>query len=126
MSLLDQALLVILLTALFEGVTCLLRFGCGMKAPNKLSWMKRWTRGYRIHHGYPGVALAGVTAIGMPDDPVLWSGIMVGWALLLSDAVHHFVVLPLAVGRTEFYLRFPEEADAEDDLPAIPATTMAD
>lgn len=126
MSFWDQALLVVVLTSLFEGATCLLRFGCGMKAPNKLSWMKRWTRGYRIHHGYPGVALAGVTAVGIPDHPIVWGGVMIGWALLLSDAVHHFVVLPLAVGRTEFYLRFPSDQALAEDSPIVPATTMAD
>jgi hypothetical protein len=126
MSFWDLTLLVVLLTLLFEGGTCLLRFGFGMKAPNKLSWMKRWTRGYRIHHGYPGVALAGVTAVGIPDHPIVWGVVVVGWALLLSDAVHHFVVLPLAVGRTEFYLRFPTDQVLAEDSSPVPATTMAD
>lgn len=108
-------------TALFEAVTCAFRFGCGMTAREDLSWMRRWTRGVRVHHGYPGIALVGVSFTGMLAGPVESAVVIVGWGLLLSDAVHHFVVLPLTVGRTEFDLRFPEAAPVAGKVPAFEA-----
>ncbi|HEV7282413.1 MAG TPA: hypothetical protein VGN57_19580 [Pirellulaceae bacterium] len=101
-------------TALFEAVTCAFRFGCGMTAREDLSWMRRLTGGFRLHHGYPGVAMVGVAFTGAFDGALESAVFIVGWGLLLSDAVHHFVVLPLTVGRTEFDLRFPEPVRAAE------------
>lgn len=112
-------LAVLATTVLFEAVTCAFRFGCGMTAREDLGWMRRWTKGVRVHHGYPGIALVGVSFTGTLGGPVESAAIIVGWGLLLSDAVHHFVVLPLTVGRTEFDLRFPEPLAAEEELAAF-------
>jgi hypothetical protein len=117
----ELCLAVLATTALFEGVTCAFRFGCGMTAREDLSWMRRWTRGVRVHHGYPGIALVGVSFAGVLAGPVDSAVVIVGWGLLLSDAVHHFVVLPLTVGRTEFDLRFPETDPDGEELPAFEA-----
>ena len=106
-------------TVLFEAVTCAFRFGCGLTAREDLTWMRRWTRGLRLHHGYPGIALVGASFTGMLSGPVESAVIIVGWGLLLSDAVHHFVVLPLTVGRTEFDLRFPDPLPADEEIPAF-------
>lgn len=106
-------------TAIFEAVTCAFRFGCGMTAREDLTWMRRWTRGVRVHHGYPGIALVGVSFSGAFVGPLESAVVIVGWGLLLSDAVHHFVVLPLTVGRTEFDLRFPDPVAAGEEFPAF-------
>lgn len=51
----------------------------------------------RIHHGYVGLAMVLVNiAVG---SELLF---VVGAAMFLSDFVHHFIVLPIWVGRTEF------------------------
>ena len=52
----------------------------------------------RIHHGYIGIAMLLVAHFFYPSKTLT----MIGAALLLSDLLHHFVVLPLWIGRTEF------------------------
>ena len=52
----------------------------------------------RIHHGYIGLVLALIGYIFYPNDLIL----SIGLALFISDAFHHFILLPLWVGRTEF------------------------
>jgi len=52
----------------------------------------------RIHHGYVGLALVAVGHWFVSNEHL----IILGWALFLSDVTHHFVVLPVWVGRTEF------------------------
>ncbi len=52
----------------------------------------------RIHHGYIGIALLLIAYFFHPSKTLT----MIGAALLLSDLLHHFVVLPLWIGRTEF------------------------
>lgn len=52
----------------------------------------------RIHHGYIGIALLLIAHFFHPSKTLT----MIGAALLLSDLLHHFVVLPLWIGRTEF------------------------
>ena len=51
----------------------------------------------RIHHGYVGLALLLISSFFSMN--LLYIG---GMSLFLSDALHHFVVLPFLVGRTEF------------------------
>ena len=100
------------LAALFlEGATIALRFGLGWTSPEKTGNVARWTRGWRIHHLYPGLALLVVAAV-LPLPPALrnlaWmSGIM----LALSDALHHFVVLWPLTGHHEFDLCYPDFSD---------------
>ncbi len=51
----------------------------------------------RIHHGYVGAALVALNVL-FPSELLL----ITGATLFFSDAIHHFLVLPLWVGRTEF------------------------
>ena len=51
----------------------------------------------RIHHGYTGIFLILIYLIYSWD----WL-LIVGLALLFSDAIHHFIVLPIWIGKTEF------------------------
>lgn len=104
--------------AVFELVTVALRFGLGWTSPSRTRALARWTRGWRIHHGYPGIALllispllgfaplGGVLSPGSADV-LLGLCLAVGMTLALSDLVHHALVLPALVGRHEFDLRYP-------------------
>ena len=58
-----------------------------IKAPYKL----------RIHHGYIGIILA-LAYLIYPEELVF----IAGMSLILSDAIHHFFVLPIWAGKTEF------------------------
>jgi hypothetical protein len=51
----------------------------------------------RIHHGYIGVLLSGAYLV-FPKQILL----TIGLALILSDLMHHFLVLPIWVKKTEF------------------------
>ena len=81
---------IILLTFLFEIITCIGRFAFKLRA-------RDWKMPVRIHHGYVGIVVLLAWYFAQND----WL-LIIGTSLLLSDAIHHFVVLPLAVGRTEF------------------------
>ncbi|MEK9167042.1 MAG: hypothetical protein AAB836_01945 [Patescibacteria group bacterium] len=82
---------VIVLTLIIESATILGRFFFGsikekykkIKSPYKI----------RIHHGYIGLVM-----MLIQNETVL----ILGTALFFSDLIHHFLVLPLWVGRTEF------------------------
>jgi hypothetical protein len=51
----------------------------------------------RIHHGYYGILLILIYLV-YPKDILF----IFGMALVLSEIIHHLIVLPLWVGRTEF------------------------
>ena len=82
----------IVLTFVFVLVNCVCRmvFGSGRNF-----WSHRFP--LRIHHGYVGLLVV-VVALFYSID---WLFIL-GFSAFLSDAVQHFVVLPIWVGRTEF------------------------
>lgn len=91
----------------------LLRFGLGWRSPERTRFIARLTRGWRLHHGYPGLVLA---PVALPAGDVLGAG-WVGPALLaaaialgVSDLIHHAIVLPLLAGSHEFELRYPSVA----------------
>ena len=47
----------LLAAVLLEGATVALRFGLGWTSPEKTGTLARFTRGWRIHHLYPGLVL---------------------------------------------------------------------
>ncbi|MFG0285505.1 MAG: hypothetical protein ACF8R7_13895 [Phycisphaerales bacterium JB039] len=99
------------LALLLEALTLALRFGLGMRSATHTRWIGRRTRGLRVHHGYPGLAAAPLGAgLGLGLGPsALGTGlVIVGIGLLVSDLLHHFVVLRLATGAHEFDLRYPD------------------
>ena len=51
----------------------------------------------RIHHGYVGLLFC-LVYLAVPEKSLL----VMGLPLLMSDAIHHFIVLPIWIGRTEF------------------------
>jgi len=82
-------------TALLEILTILgrMRFGSAQAQFKKNKFKYK----VRIHHGYYGIALI----IIFQFFPIEWLAIA-GWTLLISDTIHHFIVLPIWIGRTEF------------------------
>ncbi len=126
-----QALLYGLLGALlFELATIALRFGLGWTSSERTRALARITRGWRVHHGYPGLALLAIApmlgfASGSPDAgaglasgsaliallmvPGWWGWLLsAGLALAVSDLLHHAVVLPVFAGGHEFDLKYPD------------------
>lgn len=108
----------LLLAVLFELVTIALRFGLGWRSPERTRPLARLTKGWRIHHGYPGLVLmpAAVPVHGLipgAESPFLmlaWLGpivLAIGIMLAVSDLIHHAIVLPLFAGSHEFELHYP-------------------
>jgi len=61
------------------------------------NFYKKHSLRIRIHHGYVGIILI-LANLYFKNDNLL----IAGTSLLISDAIHHFIVLPLWVGKTEF------------------------
>lgn len=101
--------------ALFEAITMALRFGLGWRSPERTRPLGRLTRGWRVHHGYPGLLLAPAAFpvhVMTPGSehwiislgPIL---LAIGIMLAVSDLIHHAIVLPLLAGSHEFELHYP-------------------
>lgn len=92
--------------AAVEVITCVARFGLGLESTRDTSFLSRLTFGLRLHHGYLGALLL-IVAIFVRDP--LWRRllIVVGGGLVVSDLVHHFLILWPIVGSPEFHLRYP-------------------
>lgn len=92
----NEALLYgLILGVIFELVTIVGRLVFGSKK-EQIARMKKKPR-VRIHHLYTGIFVLLIYLVW----PLDWIFIL-GFGLTLSDALHHFVVLPIWVGRTEF------------------------
>lgn len=99
------------LTALFEAVTCLFRFGLGMQSTRDTGTVGAWTFGLRIHHGYVGVVMVAV-AFAFPAGGWLRAWLLrIGLALVLSDLAHHFLVLWPVTGSPHFDLTYPRPGE---------------
>lgn len=83
------------LTLGIELLCCVFRFAFKMRSREVQA---RWL-GVRIHHGYTGVALFPVLLF-IPPMWAAWIG-AIAVALVLSDLIHHFVVLPLTTGQCD-------------------------
>lgn len=84
---------VLIVTVIIEVMTVVCRIKFGSKKERILQQRKKM----RVHHSYIGVGVAGVSLLFI-NQIVL----VIGLSLLFSDLLHHFVVLPLWVRRTEF------------------------
>ena len=91
----------LLLTVAIELVTCFLRFGFGLEAMRDTGALGAWTFGLRIHHGYLGAALV-ILGLLLARGFVLRWMLIIGGALVLSDLIHHFLVLWPIKGSPEF------------------------
>lgn len=86
-----ELFLIILFSILFELLTAVLRLRFRLKS-------SQWQKALgipRIHHGYIGIILL-LASYGVYASPEVGSALWVlGWALVISDLVHHYTVLPL-------------------------------
>lgn len=122
----DALLIGVLGAVVFELITLVFRFGLGWTAPERTHRLGRFTGGWRMHHGYPGLLLliaapilgfasvpGGHDSSAMLGDPGWWGWVLVaGLTLAVSDLLHHSVVLPLTVGHHEFYLKYPDDTQS--------------
>jgi len=95
----------IVLALIMEAVTCLFRLGFDRQSTRDTAWLAAWTGGIRIHHGYVGVLLLLVAILPLRRW-VRGALIVIGIALVLSDAMHHVLVLWPVTGSPEFDLRY--------------------
>ena len=93
-------------TVIFESVTCLLRFGLRLESTrDTASTIGVLTFGLRIHHSYIGIALIPLAMLAESRWPQISRHLlMIGMALVLSDLIHHFIVLWYFVGSPQFDL----------------------
>jgi len=93
-------------TMIFEAVTCLLRFGMRLESTrDTASTIGVLTFGLRIHHSYIGVALIPIAMLCERRWPrIARQVLMIGMGLVLSDLIHHFIVLWYCVGSPQFDL----------------------
>jgi hypothetical protein len=95
------------LAAAIELVTLAARFGLRLQSTRDTAWLARFTFGLRIHHGYIGALLV-LAAHALPVSArARWIGLVLGWALVVSDAVHHLIVLWWFTGSPQFDLFYP-------------------
>ena len=96
-------ILTLVATAVIEALTCILRFGLRLQSTRDTATMARFTFGLRIHHGYVGVCFL---VVGWFLGASHWKHALMifGAALLLSDLIHHFLVLWPINGSPQFDL----------------------
>ena len=101
------------LTIIFEGVTCLFRFGLNLQSTRDTQGLSRFTFGLRIHHGYLGIVLL-LVACRLSRPRVQDWFVRVGWALIASDLTHHFLVLWPVTGSPQFDFFYPDDGDDDN------------
>ena len=97
---------VVALTVVLELLTVTLRFGLDLEsARDTAATIGVLTLGLRVHHGLCGLLVLLVAWGASREFPKLAHvGLVIGWALFLSDAIHHFLVLWPVTGSPQFDL----------------------
>ncbi len=97
---------ILIYTFIIEAVTVFFRFGLGKESTKDTAFLKHLTFGYRIHHGYIG--LLAVTLLPFLNISGRTKNflIILGWSLVLSDLIHHFLVLWPVTGSPQFDLKY--------------------
>lgn len=96
----------IAVTAVFELITCVMRFGLQLDSTrDTASTVGKLTCGIRIHHSYIGavVILVACWLWNKTPDKAWWL-LVIGLGLLFSDLIHHFLVLWPITGTPQFDL----------------------
>ncbi|HNW44296.1 MAG TPA: hypothetical protein PKI19_07305 [Elusimicrobiales bacterium] len=98
-----------LLTVVMEVATCIGRFGFNLQSTRDLSFLSKLTFGIRIHHGYIGLLFVIVAlSAGFSATARQWL-LRLGLAMVLSDLIHHFIVLWIATGSPQFDITYPKQ-----------------
>lgn len=93
-------------TFIIEAVTVFFRFGLGKESTRDTAFLKHLTFGYRIHHGYIGLlAIALLPFLKIPAKAKNFI-LIIGWAMVLSDLIHHFLVLWPVTGSHQFDIKY--------------------
>jgi hypothetical protein len=94
------------LALLIEALTIVLRFGFLLESTrDTAASIGVYTLGLRVHHGYIGLLLV---PLGWCFPRGLRHAVwIVGFGLLFSDLIHHFIVLWLIVGSPQFDFVYP-------------------
>jgi len=95
------AALVLGWTAGFELITCIGRFGFGLRSKGWAERCRPYTLGLRVHHAYFAVPVFPVALLASPEPWLQRTLVAAALGLVLSDLLHHFVVLPLFTGEFE-------------------------
>ena len=112
----------------FESLTCLMRFGFHLQSTKDTTKLAPYTFGLRIHHGYVGILMLILSGSAscccgqrrrcvirnlccqriIAVQTRIWF-VRIGWSLILSDAIHHFLVLWPITGSPQFDLVYPKQ-----------------
>jgi hypothetical protein len=98
------------MTLLWELLTIGLRFGLQLESTRDTRpYICALTCGIRVHHAYVGGAMI---CVAVPVWRARWrrwreSTWVLGASLVLSDLIHHFMVLWPITGSPEFHLIYP-------------------
>ncbi len=94
---------------IFQMIAVVARYGFGLEMTrDSASTVGRITFGLRIHHGYVGVVLLLVAWLLCGRGTRLFQVLLaLGLALVISDLVHHFLVLWPLEGDPHFDLVYP-------------------
>lgn len=89
-------------------LTVWLRFSMNMQSTRDTVWFSTLTFGYRVHHGYVGLLVLILVALLWGRWPFICRGLAaLGIALVLSDLIHHFLILWPITGSPQFDLVYP-------------------
>ena len=97
-----------LITIIIETITCITRFGFNMQATRDLDFLSKITFGLRIHHGYIGVVLILVIMLVKLNPMIAKWFFRIGASLILSDLIHHFIILWIVTGSHQFDIMYPK------------------
>ncbi|MBU2576260.1 MAG: hypothetical protein KKF50_00905 [Nanoarchaeota archaeon] len=109
---------ILLIAGIIEVITIFGRFLFKVSSKEvliKLMHRYGWKKVIHFHHGFVGLIVVGL-AIYLGSS----FGVNLGWGLVLSDAIHHFIVLWLIIGDPEFHIIyknvkiFEKEEEKED------------
>jgi hypothetical protein len=93
-------------TFLIEVACCFGRFVLKKESTKDTGFIGKMTFGIRIHHGYVGLMLVFLrNSAGTGIAP--WM-VRIGWSCVISDLIHHFLVLWPITGSLQWDLVYPE------------------
>ena len=90
------------IAGIIEVITIFGRFIFKISTKDVLMKLMRrygWKKVIHFHHGFVGLIVVGLAVYFRSS-----LGVNIGWGLVLSDAIHHFIVLWLIVGDPEFHI----------------------
>ena len=104
---------VLVLTVVIELFTLAMRYVFGLQSTrDTASTIGVLTLGLRIHHGYIGLLLLIIAMFARRRAQRFASHLVVwGAALVLSDAIHHFLVLWPIEGSPEFHFWYGDSSN---------------